>query len=194
MSVRAGFLGTGLITAVLLGATVAGVNGPEPSTTANAIRLEVDKSDRELKVYHGGDLWKTYQVAVGEPEHPTPSGDFEISRIIWNPAWVPPDSEWAKDAERQAPGDPDNPMQGAKLFFKYPTYYIHCPNAPHTLGSAASHGCVRMDPEEVEELAEFVQSHGGEPRSDAWFERVKDQDRPSKEVTLAEPVPVRIRE
>ncbi|HEX6259121.1 MAG TPA: L,D-transpeptidase [Woeseiaceae bacterium] len=183
-----------MVAVLMLGATVGEIAEPSAITHVSPIRLEVDKSDRVLKVYHGGQLWKSYRVAVGEPAHPTPSGDFEIDRIIWNPAWVPPDSKWAEGAKRQEPGDPENPMQGAKLFFKYPAYYIHGTNAPHTLGSAASHGCVRMDPQEVEELAEFVQDHGGEPRSAEWFETVKDQDRQSKEVTLSEPVPVTIRE
>ena len=180
-----------------LAATVTGASAPvhrggEPPSTASAVRLEVDLSERTLLVYHGGELMNTFDVAVGEPEHPTPTGDFSISRIIWNPAWVPPRSEWAKEESRAAPDDPDNPMVGAKLFFKYPDYYIHGTDAVETLGTAASHGCIRMNPADVESLGRFIQEHGGESRSDAWYERVQRDDESKHEVTLPDPVPIEI--
>ena len=167
--------------------------GPENGSVAPT-RLEVDLSEREMYLYHGGDLVNTYQVAVGEPEHPTPTGDFDIDRIEWNPDWVPPNSEWAEDEERKAPDDPENPMVGAKLFFKYPDYYIHGTNAEHTLGSAASHGCVRMDPERVKDLAKWVQEHAGEPRSDAWYADARRNDASTEVVSLPDAIPVEIHE
>lgn len=157
-------------------------------------RLEVDLSERRLELYHGGDVVNTYPIAVGEPEHPTPTGAFRIDRIVWNPGWMPPDAEWAQDEERRDPDDPENPMVGAKLFFEYPDYYIHGTDEPHTLGDAASHGCIRMDPGEVKDLARWVQEHGGEPRDDAWFRRVGRNDGTSHTVTLPDPVPITIRD
>ena len=157
------------------------------------LRLEVDISERKLHVYHGGSLMNTFDVAVGEPDHPTPKGDFTISRIIWNPAWVPPpNAEWAEDKEKKAPNDPDNPMVGAKLFFEYPDYYIHGTDATHTLGQAESHGCIRMDPADVKELGELVQEHGGENRDEGWFDWVKKDDETKHKVSLPDPVPVTI--
>lgn len=167
---------------------------PGPTNDVAPVRLEVDLSERTLYVYHAGELMNTFEVAVGEPEHPTPQGDFSIDRIEWNPDWVPPNEEWAEDKEKQAPDDPDNPMRGAKLFFNYPDYYIHGTDAPHTLGEAESHGCIRMRVGDVMELAEFVQEHGGEKRSDSWYERVQQNDGSEHEVTLPDPVPVSIRD
>lgn len=162
---------------------------------AAATRLEVDLSDRTLSLYHDGEVVKTYDVAVGEPDHPTPEGDFTISRIIWNPAWVPPpNAEWADDKEKKAPDDEDNPMVGAKLFFEYPDYYIHGTDATHTLGEAESHGCIRMDPADVKDLAAWVQKHGGEDRDDAWFQRVGADDDSKHEVGLPDPVSINIHE
>jgi lipoprotein-anchoring transpeptidase ErfK/SrfK len=163
---------------------------PAPGETA---RLEVDLSERKLYVYHNDSLMNTFQVAVGTKENPTPTGTFTINRIIWNPGWVPPDEEWAKDEEKKAPGDPDNPMQGAKIFFKYPDYYIHGTNATGSLGSAASQGCLRMNEVDVENLAEFLQKVGGEDRGDEWFDGVRASETRTVQVTLSRPIRIQVR-
>ena len=163
-------------------------------TSSSPLRLEVDLSERKLYVHHGERITETFDIAVGQPGHRTPTGDFRIDRIIWNPAWVPPDSEWARDAQRKEPGDPDNPMQAAKLYFRHPAYYIHGTNVPETMGEAASHGCIRMRPAEVERLARLVQQHGGAPRDDEWYERMIRNDRDRQPVMLPDPVPLAIRE
>jgi murein L,D-transpeptidase YcbB/YkuD len=163
------------------------------SLLAAQARLVVDLSERELYVYSGGDLVNTFPVAIGTEAHPTPGGEFTIDRIIWNPTWVPPDSEWARGETRKEPGDPDNPMQGAKLYFRHPAYYIHGTNAPASLGERASHGCVRMSPADVENLAEWVQKRGGADRGEAWFREVRASDTDLREVTLPDPVPLTIR-
>lgn len=175
-------------------AIAAGPIAADPTPPAAAVSLEVDISERKLYVYNDGSLMNSFEVAVGSAEHPTPTGSFTIERIIWNPDWVPPNVEWAEDETRKAPGDPDNPMQGAKIFFKYPDYYIHGTNATNTLGQAASHGCIRMNPVDVENLAEFVQKAGGSARSDAWFERIRASDTEMAEVNLDDPVTVVIRQ
>lgn len=164
-----------------------------PVGFTDGIRLEVDVSERKLFVYQNGSVRETFDVAVGEPQHPTPKGSFTIDRIIWNPAWVPPpNAEWAEDNEKQDPNDPDNPMVGAKLFFKYPDYYIHGTDATHTLGQAESHGCIRMDPAHVKRLAELVQEHGGKDKRSGWYARVKQDDNSKHEVSLPNPVSVQI--
>lgn len=176
-----------------LGLTAAG--GPEATATESArapTRLEVDLSEREMYLYHDGKIVNTYDVAVGEPEHPTPTGDFEISRIIWNPAWVPPNTEWGNEREKQSPSSKDNPMVGAKLFFQYPDYYIHGTDATHTLGEAESHGCIRMDPDEVLELAKWVQEHAGEGRSEAWYREARQDDESKHEVALGSSIAIDI--
>lgn len=142
------------------------------------LRLSVDLSERTLYVWGGDVEPREYPVAVGTEEHPTPRGTFDVRKIIWNPAWVPPpDSEWAEDETRKEPGDPDNPMRAVKIFFDEPDYYIHGTDATGTLGEAASHGCVRMDPDDAEELARILMEHGGESRSREWYRTVSRDDR-----------------
>ena len=156
------------------------------------LELRVDLSERELIVVHDGRVEHTIAIAIGQDGHPTPTGHFTIDRIIWNPAWVPPSSEWAKDAERKEPGEPDNPMQGAKLFFKHPSYYIHGTNQPGSLGEAASHGCIRMAEDDVQRLARIVQEHGGAARSAEWYSTVVASEKDKREIVLPDEVPLSI--
>ena len=55
-------------------------------------------------------------------------------------------------------------MVGANLFFKYPDYYT---DAIHTLRTAASHECIRMEPAEVKDRGGCIQEHAGAERRGA---------------------------
>ena len=108
------------------------------------LSLKVDLSERVLRVIEGGEVVQTFDVAVGSRKYPTPTGGFRTGRIEWNPRWVPPDSWWARKLRPREGGDPRNPMQGVKIYFREPAYYIHGTNDPESIGRAASHGCIRM--------------------------------------------------
>jgi L,D-transpeptidase ErfK/SrfK len=125
-----------------------------------AMSLKVDLSNRELYVIENGDVVRTYGVAVGSRKHPTPTGRYWTGRIIWNPRWVPPPSKWARKLKARAPGDPRNPMQGVKIYFREPWFYIHGTNAPGSIGSASSHGCIRMRTRDAKRLAKRISEHG----------------------------------
>ena len=85
------------------------------------LRVEVDISDRELRVFQGDQLKATHEVAVGTKEWPTPTGSWEFHRVDLNPEWIPPkDESWAKEETKQAPGSPDNPMGRARLVYRMP--------------------------------------------------------------------------
>jgi lipoprotein-anchoring transpeptidase ErfK/SrfK len=51
-------------------------------------------------------------------------------------------------------------MQGVKIYFKAPYYYIHGTNSPGSIGSAASHGCLRMRTKDAKALARRISKHG----------------------------------
>jgi lipoprotein-anchoring transpeptidase ErfK/SrfK len=171
---------------------VAAAPVAESTWSASEIRLEVTLSDRQLRVLQGEDLVRSYPVAIGTEKYPTPQGDFRISRVIWNPRWVPPESEWAEDETPKEPGDPGNPMGKVKIFFQEPDYYIHGTEAEESLGQAASHGCVRMANRDVVDLARLVMEHGGENRPPNWFKRIINFVRSTEEVRLSSPVPLSV--
>jgi len=52
-------------------------------------------------------------------------------------------------------------MQGVKIYFRAPYYFIHGTNNPGSIGEAASHGCIRMVPDDARELARRIERAGG---------------------------------
>jgi lipoprotein-anchoring transpeptidase ErfK/SrfK len=132
--------------------------GADPSLT-----LKVDLSERRLQVIEKGEVVRSYGVAVGTRKHPTPRGTFRTGRIVWNPRWVPPPREWARRLRPRSAGDPRNPMQGVKIYFREPWYFIHGTNDPGSIGSAASHGCIRMRVGDAKALARRIAKRGSVP-------------------------------
>jgi murein L,D-transpeptidase YcbB/YkuD len=184
--------------ALVLLALAGGLAGP-PEARAELrprenVRLVVDLSDRMLYVLRGEEIVRDYAVAVGKPEHPTPTGSFSIRRLVWNPRWVPPDAKWARKKRPRAPGDPRNPMGRVKIFFSDPDYYIHGTRDVDSLGQAESHGCVRMRNSDVIDLAKVVMDAGGARREPGWFRRVLNRVTHTQEVRLSSPVRVTVRE
>ena len=125
------------------------------------LRLVVSLSARQLNVVQDGRVVTTYGVAVGQPSNPTPRGSFRTGRITWNPSWRPPRSWWARNKRPQPPDAPENPMQGVKIYFKAPDYYIHGTNNPSSIGRAASRGCIRMTEGDAKRLARTIERAGG---------------------------------
>ena len=157
--------------------------------------LKANLRARILFVTRGDSTLKSYAVAVGQDRYPTPLGTFAIKRIVWNPSWKPPpDADWAKGKKAKGPGDPGNPMKVVKIFFQDPDYYIHGTDDVESLGSAASHGCLRMDPSEVADLAKLIMEHGGQPRGENWFWRILHSRREEQVVYLDNPVSLTIGE
>ena len=164
-----------------------------PSGAGGAISLAASTKKNILVVRVGGKDVKTYDVSVGTKKHPTPNGTYRINHIVWNPAWVPPpDAKWAKGKQPTKPGDKKNPMKVVKIFFKEPDYYIHGTDQIESLGSDASHGCLRMAPDEVADLAKLIMEHGGQPRDENWFWRIIHSRREEKVVYLTNPVSLTI--
>ena len=111
-----------------------------------------------VSVFRRGDLVKTYKVAVGEPKYPTPTGRFDVQSMQKNPTWNVPKSEWAGDLAGEVipGGDPKNPLVARWIGFNGSVGF-HGTKSIGSLGSAASHGCVRMRPDDVIDLYERVQ-------------------------------------
>jgi lipoprotein-anchoring transpeptidase ErfK/SrfK len=167
----------------------AATAGRDTSTHFAPISLHADLSSRMLSVKRDNETIKTYQIAVGQPRYPTPPGRYSIRKIVWNPSWrPPPGAAWAKGKTAKGPGDPGNPMKVVKIFFKEPDYYIHGTDDVESLGGAESHGCLRMDPSEVADLAKLVMTEGGQPREENWFWRIIHFRREEKVVYLDNPV------
>ena len=167
----------------------------QPVSAEAPLVLKASVRARMLVVQRGDSTLRTYAVAVGQDGYPTPVGSFTIDKIVWNPSWrPPPDADWAKGKTAKGPGDPGNPMKVVKIFFQEPDYYIHGTGDVESLGSAASHGCLRMDPKEVADLAKIIMEHGGQPREENWFWRIIHSRREEKVIYLNNPIALTITE
>lgn len=166
------------------------------SAVADApLSLDAELGARILTVRLGDDKVKTYAVAVGQDKYPTPIGTFKIQKIVWNPSWTPPpDSKWAKGKTAKGPGEAGNPMKVVKIFFNDPDYYIHGTDDVESLGDAASHGCLRMAPDDVADLAKLIMEKGGQPHDENWFWRIMHFRRQEKVVYLDNPIELTISE
>ncbi|WP_051324924.1 L,D-transpeptidase family protein [Candidatus Solirubrobacter pratensis] len=119
--------------------------------------LIVDRSHFRLTLYKHLKRAKTYGIAVGQVGLETPAGLYNIQNKAVNPAWHVPTSDWAGDlAGKVIPGDdPSNPIK-ARWMGIYDGAGIHGTSEDASIGSAASHGCIRMHIPDVEELYDEV--------------------------------------
>ena len=169
-----------------------------PVTTASARRRREPPSPMSLRlnlpayrldVLADSVVVSTYRVAIGMRRYRTPVGTFAVHRIVWNPWWIPPDSPWARK-EKVTPPGPDNPMGRVKLLIGGP-YYVHGTPFVASIGSAASHGCIRMRNEDVMSLAVRLQQHAevglGEPEIAEVL-----ADTVSRALDLPQPIPMAI--
>jgi hypothetical protein len=127
-----------------------------PTLIALGPRLVINLSQFSLVLERPGQPDRRWSIAAGAPEFPTPTGRFVVWEKVEDPTWLPPKSDWAKDAKPVEPG-PDNPLGTRWIGLDWGGVGIHGTNAPWTVGSAASHGCMRMETSQVEELFTLVE-------------------------------------
>jgi lipoprotein-anchoring transpeptidase ErfK/SrfK len=120
--------------------------------------LVADRSTFQLRVYKNLKLAKTYTVAFGAVGFDTPAGLYHIQNKAVDPAWNVPNSDWAGDlAGTVVPGgSPENPLK-ARWMGIYDGAGIHGTDDTGSLGSAASHGCIRMAIPDVIDLYDRVE-------------------------------------
>jgi len=129
----------------------------EEVATAYPSYLTLDRSTYTLRLWEDLKLAETYTVAVGQEGLETPEGLYAIQEKEENPTWHVPDSDWAGSLAGQTiPPGPSNPIK-ARWMAIYEGAGIHGTEETYSLGSAASHGCVRMAIPDVEELYDQVE-------------------------------------
>ena len=119
--------------------------------------LIADRPNFKLRLYRNLHLSKEYTVAVGAVGFDTPAGLYHIQNKAVDPAWHVPNSDWAGDlAGTVVPGGtPENPLK-ARWLGIFDGAGIHGTDETYSLGSAASHGCIRMAIPDVIELYDQV--------------------------------------
>jgi len=141
----------------------ARTNSVAPEVTGEEVASEyptyltLDRASYTLRFWKDLKLAKTYTVAVGQEGLETPEGLYAIQEKAENPTWNVPESDWAGSLAGQSiPPGPSNPIK-ARWMGIYEGAGIHGTEETYSLGTAASHGCVRMAIPDVEELYDLVE-------------------------------------
>jgi L,D-transpeptidase ErfK/SrfK len=104
----------------------------------------------------------TYPIGVGKVGWETPIGTTKIVSKRKNPVWSPPPSVRKEHAEKgdplpaKVPAGPDNPLGAYAMNLGWPSYLMHGTNKPPGVGMRASHGCIRLYPEDIESLFAMI--------------------------------------
>jgi lipoprotein-anchoring transpeptidase ErfK/SrfK len=130
-----------------------------PAVNANDLKrrygtvITVDRAHFKLRLFKGLKFKKSYMVAVGQPAYPTPTGLFNIQNKQVNPTWSVPNSPWAGELQGTTVegGSAANPLK-ARWMGIANGVGIHGTGEDYSIGSAASHGCIRMHVSDVEDL------------------------------------------
>lgn len=160
------------------------------------IRLTLNVPSFRLTLWQNGKEVKSYYVGVGMKDHPIYIGDREATQIIWNPAWIPPTSDWVLEMKGVLPGevikasDPRNPLGKMKIPLG-DRYLIHQAAKITDVGNLVSHGCVRMLLSDLYDLAEKIIAARGAKVSPKRIAAAKRSKR-TLVVQLDAPVPVDI--
>ena len=118
--------------------------------------IVIQRGANILTLYDGERAVRTFGVATGQAQFPTPLGSWRVVDKQRNPWWRPPDSDWAKDAKPIPPG-PGNPLGTRWMGLDAAAVGIHGTPDAASIGYSASHGCVRMRVPEAEWLFEQVE-------------------------------------
>ena len=127
-----------------------------PQTMLPTIVVHVDTN--RLDLYEGFEVTHSWDVATAKPGWTTPVGEWSLYQKRENPTWYNPALDsWGADLPAVVPGGPGNPMGTRALYITAPGLIrIHGTTSPDSIGRYASHGCIRMHNEQVEELFDLV--------------------------------------
>jgi lipoprotein-anchoring transpeptidase ErfK/SrfK len=116
----------------------------------------IDRGSNTLRLYDGVRFVKSFGVATGQSQYPTPSGLWAIVDMQRNPWWRPPDSPWAQGLKPIPPG-PGNPLGTRWMGLNAAGVGIHGTPDAASIGYSASHGCIRMQIPNAEWLFTHVE-------------------------------------
>ena len=115
----------------------------------------------ELRFYYyppGGKEVITHPIGIGREGWSTPVGTATVRKKLKRPSWYPPESirkEYAENGENlptRVPPGPDNPLGEYAIYLTMAGYLLHGTDKPYGVGMRVSHGCIRLYPEDIEQL------------------------------------------
>jgi len=131
----------------------------EPQVTAQTIgkTIVVDLSENRLYLYDGLKIAKEFPVATAAPGYTTPVGTWKVVNKTENPTWFNPAPDgWGAGEPLVIPPGPGNPLGIRALYLSAPGIRIHGTYNSASIGTYASHGCIRMYISDSETLYPLV--------------------------------------
>ena len=125
---------------------------------ADALHLVINVPQRMLFHYAGGVVRNAFPIAAGRPDWRTPLGDFVVLRREEHPTWEVPESiqeEMRRNGRRVItvmPPSPENPLGAYWIGLSLPSVGIHGTSVPNSIYKLATHGCMRLHPDDIETL------------------------------------------
>lgn len=122
-----------LVLVLLPSGALAAVRPPKPPPP---LRIQIDTDSRMLTVFSAGKAYASFPVAVGRPALPTPHGHWAVkNKAHWGGGFG---TRWME------------------LTVPFGIYGVHGTSNPGSIGSFASHGCIRMFNRHVETVYSWV--------------------------------------
>jgi len=171
------------------------------TTTSNVptdTRVVVNAPSYRMDVFEGGQLVRTYPIAIGYPEFPLPTGTRMARSIIFNPTWTAPDEPWVegdgktKAGQKVAAGSKQNPLGIAKIPIGMPSL-IHGGKLERNLGGFASHGCVGLTNAQMRDFSLELSRIGGGKLTDAAIQGFGKRRTVTQVIPFANAVPIELR-
>jgi len=142
---------TATVVMLMSASTSHAADSPHAAATGSVTRrVVVSIPDRKLALLENDRLVTVYPVAVGAAVSPSPVGTFSIVNRVSNPTYYKPGLV-------VRPGS-TNPIGTRWIGLSVKGYGIHGTDAPGSIGSAKSHGCIRLRNRDVEQLFERVRA------------------------------------
>lgn len=170
-----------------------------PNAVPNDTRIVINAPAYRMDVFENGKLVKSYQIGIGYPEFPLPTGIRTANAIIFNPTWTPPDEPWVespgsevKVGQKVEAGSKLNPLGLVKVPIGSPSL-IHGGKSPIQLGGFASHGCVGLTDAQVIDFSKRLAALGGVELTDHQIAKYLQKRTETKNIALQQPIPVELR-
>jgi lipoprotein-anchoring transpeptidase ErfK/SrfK len=130
----------------------------QPAITPETLgkTIVVNLSQRRVYLFNGPWLERSYPCAIGQRSFPTPTGDFTIVNKVMFPSWTNPGSRWAARMPSSIRPGANNPLGTRALYLNASGIRIHGTNNNGSIGTAASHGCMRLRRADIEALYPLV--------------------------------------
>lgn len=132
-----------------------------PDLTGEVVRIEADKTLRQVRAYDASDrLIAAYPATIGSEDNPSPSGTHVVEGVAPMPNYTYNPKVNFQQGDNTSvltiPPGPNGPVGSMWIDLSEPTFGIHGTPEPSKIDKTGSHGCVRLTNWDANELAKMV--------------------------------------